>query len=120
VQNEPYPMGVIIAERRIAAFEASGAKRVVIVRLGAPVQAGPSEKIPLPAACCPLQVQGLDLDGRVYPVLGGDAFEAMQYAINFAGDLLQEGYAQLRLDNRTRTDSSTPDHWIWRYAPARE
>jgi hypothetical protein len=118
--NHPFSLGVIIAERHIAAFDECGTKRVIAVLLGAPVQVEPSERFPLPASCCPLQVEGLDLDGKVYPVLGGDAFEAMQYAINFAGELLKDGYGRLRLENRTRTDSTTPDHWIWRYAAAHD
>jgi hypothetical protein len=91
MQKKPFPMGVIIAERQIFAYEKSGEKRLIVVRLGAPIQMGPSEKFPVAAACCPLQVQGLNNDDKVYPVLGGDAFEAMQYAIDFAGDLLSDG-----------------------------
>ncbi len=117
MQKKPFPMGVIIAERQIFAYEKSGEKRLIVVRLGAPIQMGPSEKFPVAAACCPLQVQGLNNDDKVYPVLGGDAFEAIQYAIDFAGDLLSDGYVRLRLENRSRLDSSTRNHWIWRYIP---
>jgi hypothetical protein len=93
---------------------------MIVVRLGAPVRVGPSKEFPLPLFRCPLQIQGLDVDGRVYPAGGGDAFEAMQYAIDFAGDLLKDGYARLRLENKTRIDSSTRDHWIWLFAPKRD
>ncbi len=110
--QEPFPMGTIIAERRMVAYEKNGEERGIVVRLGAPVR---RDLGGLPHFRCPLQIQGLDVDGRVYPAGGGDAFEAMQYAIDFAGDLLNGGYARLGLENRTRTDSSTRDHWIWRY-----
>lgn len=114
----PFPIGTIIAERRISAYEKSGEKRMIQVRLGASIRADVFTGLPL--FRCPLQVLGIGLDEKIYPIAGGDAFEAMQYAIDFAGDLLKEGYARLQLENRTRVDSTTREHWIWRYAPDTE
>jgi hypothetical protein len=122
MSTEPFPMGTIIAERQIAAYDEKGEKRAIVIRLGAPVRVRfprgtrPSLDPSQPGFFrCPLQITGLDLDERVYPIAGEDAFEAMQYAINFANDLLRDGCARLGLQNRARVDESVPDHWIWRY-----
>lgn len=121
MSNEPFPMETIIAERQLVAFNQNG-KHIIVVRLGAPMRFQfPYGREPMQDPNqrgifrCPLQITGLDLDHRVFPISGADAFEALQYAIDFAGQLLADGYARLNLENRAHFDASTPDHWIWRY-----
>lgn len=105
------PLGTVIAERRFALYEQDGQKRQVIVRLGKPVPATMPEK----AFRCPLQIEGLELDERIFAPFGEDPFVALQYAINLAGDLLDKRAKELALENRHRTSPSDPNSWIWRY-----
>jgi hypothetical protein len=121
---KPFPMGMTIAERKISAYDQNGEKRQITVRLGAPVRvAFPNGTQPLSDLSqpgivrCPLQITGLDVDERVYPIAGGDEFEALQYAIDFAGDILLDGSARLGLKNRSRVDASTRSHWVWQFPP---
>jgi hypothetical protein len=51
----------------------------------------------------------------IFAPFGGDAFVALQFAIDFIGDLLQGGSERLGLVNRNRVDSHTRNHWIWQY-----
>ena len=115
-------MGTIIAERTLAAYDQSGEKHSVVVRLGAPQnypsiesREPTSDRLPTGIARCPLQIIGLDLDDKIYAAGGNDAFQSMLYAINLAGDLLDAGYARLGFKNRTRFDGTPSDHWIWRF-----
>jgi hypothetical protein len=112
-----FPMGTIIPERQLVAYDQRGEERAIVVRLGAPVRFEPSNSFPFVHFRCPVQIRRIDLDDRVYPAAGGDAFEALQYAIDFLCDLLKDGYDRLRLENRTRVDATTRNHWIWRYKP---
>jgi hypothetical protein len=119
-------MGTIIAERRLILYSRAGEKRTVIVRLGAPVMvrfpelrqiAHDSSEPGVYLYRCPVQIDGLDHDGKVFPVGGEDPFVALQYAIDLVGDLLNDGSERLQLESRARFDSSTRDHWVWRFPP---
>lgn len=118
----PFPMGTIIAERALAAYDENGGKHAIVVRLGAP-QGYPSLQSREPTqdrsstwmVRCSFQIIGLDLDDRIYAIGGNDAFEAILYTLNFVGDLLQDGYARLGFKNRLRFDGTPRDHWIWRF-----
>jgi len=112
-ENSDFPLGAVIAERRVTLYDQTGEQRIITVRLGAPVQVrAPSDSLQL--FRCPLQIAGLDHDGKVFAPFGEDAFVALQYSLDFIGDLLKGGSDRLGLQNRNRMDSSTRDHWIWR------
>ncbi|HEX4029258.1 MAG TPA: hypothetical protein VHX20_02795 [Terracidiphilus sp.] len=121
---ENFPMGTIIAERRLVLYEHTGEKRTITVSLGAPVKAhfpgirqveGDESGPRLQLYRCPLQIDGLDHDDKIFPIAGGDPFVALQYAIDFIGELLKGGSERLGLENRARFDSSTRDSWVWRF-----
>jgi hypothetical protein len=119
-----FPLGTVVAERRMVLFDPTGQERPVTIRLGAPVRvqfpgdakpASATEESGIPTYRCPLQIEGIDHDEKVFAPFGGDPFVALQYAIDFIGDLLQEGTERLGLLNRNRVDSHTRNHWIWQY-----
>jgi len=126
---ENFPMGTIIAERRLVLYEHTGEKRTITVSLGAPVKVdfpglpqveGDESGSGLHRYRCPLQIDGLDHDGKTFPIAGEDPFVALQYAIHFIGDLLKDGTERLGLENRARFDSSTRDSWVWRFPQTTE
>jgi hypothetical protein len=111
-----FPLGTVIAERQVTLYDQTGKERIVTVRLGAPVEV----QFPVaPLFRCPLQIEGLDIDGKVFAPAGEDPFVALQYSLDFIGDLLNESSRRLGLENRKRIDASTRDHWIWRYSAGR-
>jgi hypothetical protein len=117
-----FPLGTVIAERRIKLYAQSGEERWITVRLGLPVQARLDGELPGPQDLlegtfrCPFQILGLDLDERVYAPFGEDPFVALQYAIDMIGDLLSRECERLGLVNKHASSPSTRDHWIWRYS----
>jgi hypothetical protein len=114
MENGDFPLGTIIAQRQVTLYDQTGVERIITVRLGAPVEVRfPSDSLRL--FRCPLQIAGLDHDGKVFAPAGGDAFVALQYSIDFIGDLIRDGASRLALQNRHRSDPSTRDHWIWRF-----
>lgn len=124
MQASDFQLGMIVAERRMVLFDPSGHERPITIRLGAPVRVQfpadtktsvATDESGLSTYRCALQIEGLDHDEKVYAPFGGDAFVALQYAIDFIGDLLQDGSKRLGLVNRNRVDSHTLNHWIWQY-----
>jgi hypothetical protein len=113
-------MGPIIAERRFTLFDAKRKKKQIVVRVGKPVLVGGKAPLMKGAYRCTLQIVGIGLDKRIYPVLGEDPFVSLQYAINFAGQLLDDRSKELNLENRHRFSPADPNStwicsWIWRY-----
>lgn len=124
MRGSDFPLGVVVAERRLVLFDPAGQERPITIRLGAPVRVQfPDDAKPavvtdekgMPTYRCPLEIEGLDHDKKVFAPFGEDAFVALQYAIDLIGDLLQRGSERLGLVNRNRVDSNTRDHWIWQY-----
>jgi hypothetical protein len=124
MQPSDFPLGMVVAERKMTLFDPAGQERRITIRLGAPVRVGfPGDPKLAPTAqeneittCrCPVQIEGLDHDEKVFAPFGEDPFVALQYAIDFIGDLLQGGGERLGLVNRNRVDSHTRNHWIWQY-----
>jgi|SRR5580698_8756130 hypothetical protein len=116
-----FPLGEVIAERRIILYEQAGEERWITVRLGSPVGVRLEDGSPLQSGDpeegtfrCPIQILGLDHDEHVYAPFGEDPFVALQYAIDFIGDLLREGSDRLNLENKFQVPL-TREHWIWRY-----
>ena len=96
MQPGHFPLGTIIAERRITLYDQRGEERAITVRLGSPVGVRLLDGIPLgpddPEAStfrCPVQIAGLDHDENVYAPFGEDPFIALQYALDLIGDLLK-------------------------------
>jgi len=56
----------------------------------------------------------LDHDAKVYGIFGEDPFVALQYAVDFLGELIDTGSARLGLVNRYRNHSER-NSWVWRY-----
>jgi hypothetical protein len=117
-----FPVGTVIAERRIALYEQTGDERWITVRLGSPVGVHLGDGSPLRPGDpeegtfrCPVQILGLDHDEGVYAPFGEDPFVALQFAIDLIGDLLQKGSDRLNLENKYRVPPPTREHWIWRY-----
>jgi hypothetical protein len=117
-----FPLGTIIAERRMALYEQTGEERWITVRLGSPIGVRLEDGSPLRPGDseegtfrCPVQILGLDHDEGVYAPFGEDPFVALQYAIDLIGDLLNKGSDRLSLENKYRALPPTRDHWIWRY-----
>jgi hypothetical protein len=48
---------------------------------------------------------------------GEDAFVALQYAIDVAGDLLDSMMAREKLDVRWKAGEPQRSSWIWQYPP---
>jgi hypothetical protein len=118
MENGDFPLRTVIAERQVTLYDQTGEERIITVRLGAPVRVrAPSDSLRL--FRCPLQIVGLDHDGRIFAPAGEDAFIALQYSLDFIGDLIKDGSNRLALQNRHRSDPSTRDHWIWRYSADR-
>jgi hypothetical protein len=118
-----FPLGTIIAERRVALYEQTGEERWISVRLGSPIEVRLEDGTPLrPGESeegtfrCPVQILGLDHDETVYAPFGEDPFVALQYALDLIGDLLKKGSDRLSLENRHLVSSPTRDHWNWRYS----
>jgi hypothetical protein len=118
-----FPLGTIVAERRVALHDQTGAQRWISVRLGSPVGVRLEDGTPLHPGDteegtfrCPLQIVGLDHDEAVYAPFGEDPFVALQYAIDLICDLLKSGSDRLSLENRHVVPPPARDHWIWRYS----
>jgi hypothetical protein len=127
------PLGDVIAERRFTLWDIAGNKRQVHVRIGKPIRADESGR-PVPKSensdpyRCPLEITGLDCDGRIFAPIGEDAFVALQYAIYLAGGLIDGAVERLGLVNplamaRERSKPGGPhfdesvgqSSWIWKY-----
>jgi hypothetical protein len=118
-----FPLGTIIAERRVALYDQAGEERWISVRLGSPIAVRLEDGTPLgPKDAdegtfrCPVQILGLDHDETVYASFGEDPFVALHYALDLIGDLLKKGSDRLNLENRHPVPPPTRDHWIWRYS----
>jgi hypothetical protein len=111
MQN-PIPLGDVIAERRFTLKDAGGVPKQITVLLGRPVSC-PLHGIPLYR--CPLQVIGIGRDEAIAAPAGKDAFMALQWAMNLAGDFIDGAVQREGLVNHHR---SAPDEksWILRYA----
>ena len=126
-----FPLGEVIAERQFTLLERSGERREITVRIGKPMPAhfefaGNGEEL-APEFRCPLVITGFEMDGRVYAPWGEDALVALQYAISFAGQMIDAAVARLNLRN-PRTEGwerASPGEkhfnypaamdWVWRY-----
>ena len=123
MQRGQFPIGTIIAERRVKLYDKAGEERSITVRLGSPVGTllvgdrllGPDDSENPTLFRCPFQIKGLDHDDKVYAPASEDPFVALQYALDFIGDLLRDGSRRLDLENRRRSDPARRDYWIWQY-----
>ncbi len=104
-------MGEVISERIFSMFRADGTEVQITARLGKPYKEGS-----LGDNRCPLQVLGLGNE-RVYAPWGEDPFVALQYAIDYIGQLLDAAATREQLQDKNGRRSSTEDRWIWRYPP---
>jgi hypothetical protein len=73
-----FPLGTVIAERRIALFEQTGDERWITVRLGSPVGVHLGDGSPLRSEDpeegtfrCPVQILGLDHDEGIRAIRRG-------------------------------------------------
>jgi hypothetical protein len=111
MQN-PVPLGDVIAERCFTLKDSLGEPRQITVRLGRPVS---STSPGLPHFRCPLQVIGIGRDEAIAAPAGEDAFMALQWAMNLAGDFIDGAVQREGLVNHHRNDLDEKS-WIWRYA----
>jgi hypothetical protein len=111
MQN-PLPLGDVIAERHFTLKDAGGVPRQITVRLGKPVS-WPLGGVPLYR--CPLQVIGVGRDEAIAAPAGKDAFMALQWAMNLAGDFIDGAVQREGLVNHQSNDLDEKS-WIWRYA----
>jgi hypothetical protein len=124
MKAQPIPLGMVICQRKFHLYTPDGQPRSVIVRLGMPVPtsldgcvlAEGSESFGI--FRCPVQITGLNHDERVDGIFGEDPFVALQYAIDFIGDRLNQWSTALELTNRQR--NAARDSWIWTYPPHQE
>jgi hypothetical protein len=107
----PPSLTVVIAERTFSLYRADGREVRVIARLGQPYQEESNGDWR-----CPLQVLGVGND-RIYAPWGEDAFVALQWAIDYIGQLLDAAVTRLELRNGLDRTSTTENRWIWRYPP---
>ncbi len=111
MQN-PIPLGDVIAERRFTLKDRRGEPRQISVRLGKPIH-GTAHGIPLYR--CPLQVIGIGRDEAIAAPAGEDAFMALQWALNLAGDFIDGAVQREGLVN-DHINELGENSWIWRYA----
>ena len=111
MQN-PVPLGDVIAERCFTLKDAGGVPRQITVRLGRPVS-GPLHGISLYR--CPLQVIGVGRDEAIAAPAGKDAFMALQWAMNLAGDFI-DGTVQSEGLVNSHSNDLDEKSWIWRYS----
>ena len=97
--ENPVPLGDVIAERRFTLRDAGGVPRQITVRLGRPVS-WPLHGIPLYR--CPVQVIGIGRDETIAAPAGKDAFMALQWAVNLAGDSIDDAVQSEGLVNQLR------------------
>src|SRR5579875_2693312 len=107
----PVSLDVIIAERIFLLFRADGSEVQVTAKLGKPYR-----EESLGDYCCPLQVLGLGND-RVYAPWGEDPFVALQYAIDYIGQLIDAAVDSQQLRNRMKRGNAVENRWIRRYPP---
>jgi hypothetical protein len=104
-----------VAERTFMLFRRDGTSLPVTVRLGAPF-VGKAPKPPTqPEYRCAIQILGIG-DERVTAPWGEDPFVALQYAIDFVGEKLDDFVRRENLEIRFRTGKDQ-QKWIWRYPP---
>jgi hypothetical protein len=109
----PLSLKVPLAQRVFSLFRPDGSEVQVTARLGQPYR---DES--LGDWRCALQVLGLGNE-RVYAPWGEDPFVALQYAIDYIGQLLDEAVARQQLHDSSDRVSVTENRWIWRYPPDR-
>jgi hypothetical protein len=100
MQN-PVPLRDVIAERRFTLKDSGGVPRQITVRLGRPVS-WPLHGIPLYR--CPLQVTGIGRDEAIAAPAAKDAFMALQWAMNLAGDFIDGAVQREGLVNHHRSE----------------
>lgn len=111
MQN-PVPLGDVIAERRFTLKDSAGQPREITVLLGRPVSCTLHG---IPLYRCPLQVMGIGRDEAIAAPAGEDAFMALQWAMNLAGDFIDGAVQREGLLNHHGTELNEKS-WIWRYA----
>ena len=105
------PLGDVIAERRFTLDEPGGQPREIVVRLGRPISCLVHG---FPLYRCPVQVVGIRRDEAVAAPAGKDAFIALQWAMNLAGDFIDGAVQRERLVNHHENELDEKS-WIWRY-----
>lgn len=114
--KSPYPqllsLGMVIAERRVVLRESDGRERQVLVRLGLPVQALPY------LYRCPAEIIGLGMDGKILAPAGLDAIEALHYALDLVGKMLNLRAEELGLASGCEGFDPTTMPWIWKFPAA--
>jgi hypothetical protein len=106
----PLSLEVVIAERIFSLFRADGTEVQITARLGKPYK----EKSLGDYRCPSGPWFGND---RIYAPWGEDPFVALQYAIDYIGQLLDAAAAREQLQDGRNRRSATENRWIWRYPP---
>jgi hypothetical protein len=110
--GNPVSLGDVIAERRFTLKDSGGEPRQIEVRLGRPVS---ETSYGIPLYRCPVQVIGIGRDEAVAAPAGTDAFMALQWAMNLAGDFIDGAVQREGLVNQHKSELDEKS-WIWRYA----
>ena len=106
----------LVAERTFMLFRRDGTSLAVTVRLGTPFVSKTPKRPAQPEYRCAVQILGIG-DDRVIAPWGEDPFVALQYAIDFVGEKLDDFVRRENLQIRFR--SGKRKKWIWRYPPHR-
>jgi hypothetical protein len=114
-KSKPLKIDEPIAERTFSLFRRDGTSLSVTIRLGAPFIGNKPKPPAQPEYRCAIQILGID-DERVTAPWGEDPFVALQYAIDFVGEKLDDFVRRENLHIRFRTGKGRKK-WIWRYPP---
>jgi hypothetical protein len=112
---KPLELGKVVAERHVALFKQDGSKVPVTMRIGKPFKVVESGDYR-----CPLQILGIG-KGRVTAAWGEDPYVALRYALDYAGQVLDDVMRRENLGTRSRPDEPQPFRasWIWHH-PVRD
>jgi hypothetical protein len=113
--SKPLKIDEPIAERTFCLFRRDGTSLPVTVRLGAPFIGNKPKPPAQPEYRCAIQILGAGNE-RVMALWGEDPFVALQYAIDFVGEKLDDFVRREKLQIRFRTGKGRKK-WIWRYPP---
>jgi hypothetical protein len=111
--SESLELGPVIAERSFTLSRLDGTPLRVSVRLGTPFVGRGSKPAKSAEYRCPVQIVGLGSETVVAP-WGEDPFVALQYAIDYIGQRLDDLVRREKLEIRFRSQRTG---WIWRYPP---
>jgi hypothetical protein len=106
-------LGPIVAEKSFTLFRRDGSPLQVSVRLGTPFVGRRSKAAKSAEYRCGAQIIGLG-DETVVAPWGEDPFVALQHAIDYIGEKLDDLVRCEKLEIRFRSQRTG---WIWRYPP---